>query len=87
MIGKTNLIKQKVRHVNYGEKTALVLNRKNQAYSVNLSDKVIYDGIKEKDIAFIKIINGIWIVTDFERKTVTPAEDFDAEAENLMGWY
>lgn len=89
MIGQKNLIKQRVKHCNYNEKTCLVLNRKNQLYSVRLSDKVIYDGIKEKDLAFIRIINGIWIVTDFESKTenVLPAEDFDAEAEGLMGWY
>lgn len=84
---KQNLIKQRVRHVDYEHKSALVLNRKGKAYSVNLSDKVIHDGIQAKDLAFIKIINGIWIVTDFERRVITPAEDFDAEAEGLMGWY
>lgn len=87
MIGKTNLIKQKVRHVNYGEKTALVLNRKNQAYSVNLSDKVIHDGIKEKDIAFIKIINGIWIVTDFEKPYSSENDEYAKYDAELLGSY
>lgn len=87
MIGRPNLIKQKVRFVDKENKSALVLNRKNIAYSVRLSDKVLFEGIKENDIAHIKIINGMWIVTDFERRTISPAEDFDAEAEGLMGWY
>ena len=87
MIGRPNLIKQKVRFVDKENKSALVLNRKNRAYSVRLSDKVLFEGIKENDIAYIKIINGMWIVTDFERRTISPAEDFDAEAEGLMGWY
>lgn len=80
MIGKQNLIKQRVRFVDYENKSALVLNRKNQAYSVMLSDFVISLGIREKDLAHIKIINGIWIIVDFERdRVVTPAEDFNAE--------
>ena len=87
MIGRPNLIKQRVRFVDEENKSALVLNRKNRAYSVRLSDKVLFEGIKENDIAYIKIINGMWIVTDFERRTISPAEDFDAEAEGLMGWY
>ena len=86
MIGKQNLIKQRVRFVDYENKSALVLNRKNQSYSVMLSDFVISLGIREKDLAHIKIINGIWIIVDFERdKVVTPAEDFNAE--ELMGDY
>ena len=80
-------IMQRVSHVDYEHKTALVLNRKGKAYSVNLSDKVIANGIQAKDLAFIRIINGVWIVVDFERKTISPAEDFDAEAEGLMGDY
>ena len=82
-----NTIKQRVRHVDYDHKTCLVLNSKGKSYSVNLSDRVIAMGIQEKDIAFIRIINGVWIVVDFERETITPAEDFDAEAEGLMGDY
>lgn len=85
MIGKQNLIKQRVRFVDYENKSALVLNRKNKAYSVMLSDFVISLGIREKDLAHIKIINGIWIIVDFERKVITPAEDFNAE--ELMGDY
>lgn len=85
MIGQKNLIKQRVRFVDYENKSALVLNRKNQAYSVMLSDFVISLGIREKDLAHIKIINGIWIIVDFERKVITPAEDFNAE--ELMGDY
>ena len=70
-----NLIMQRVRHVDYANKTALVLNRKGRAYSVNLSDKVIAEGIHAKDLAFIKIINGLWIITDFERhNTHLPSE-------------
>lgn len=85
MIGKQNLIKQRVRFVDYENKSALVLNRKGKAYSVMLSDFVISLGIREKDLAHIKIINGIWIIVDFERKVITPAEDFNAE--ELMGDY
>lgn len=85
MIGQKNLIKQRVRFVDYENKSALVLNRKNKAYSVMLSDFVISLGIREKDLAHIKIINGIWIIVDFERKVITPAEDFNAE--ELMGDY
>ena len=80
-----DIIKQRVRHVDYEHRTCLVLNRKGKSYSVKLSDRVIANGIQEKDIAFIRIINGVWIVTDFERKTITPAEDFNAE--ELMGEY
>lgn len=82
-----NLIRQRVRHCDYDAKTCLVLNRKGKSYSVNLSDKVIAMGIKEKDIAHIKIINRMWIVVDFERETILPSEDFDAEVEGLMGEY
>ena len=86
MIGQKNLIKQRVRYVDYENKSALVLNRKGKAYSVMLSDFVISLGIREKDLAHIKIINGIWIIVDFERdRVVTPAEDFNAE--ELMGDY
>ena len=84
----SNLIKQRVRHVDYDNRTCLVLNRKGKSYSVNLSDKVIANGIQAKDLAFIRIINGVWIVVDFEKnRTISPAEDFDAEAEGLMGDY
>jgi hypothetical protein len=83
----SNTIKQRVRYVDYKQKSALVLNKKGKSYPVNLSDKVIADGIQEKDLAFIRIINGIWIIVDFERRTITPADDFDAESEGLMGEY
>lgn len=72
-----NLIMQRVRHVDYGRKTALVLNRKGKAYSVNLSDKVIAEGIQAKDLAFIRIINGLWIIVDFEKHhTHLPSEEY-----------
>ena len=77
MIGRKNLIKQRVRFVDYESKSALVLNKKNRAYPVALSDKVIYEGIKEKDIAHIKIINNVWIIVDFERYTPPKQDDFD----------
>lgn len=81
-----NTIMQRVRHVDYENGTALVLNRKNQAYSVRMSDKVMHDGIREKDLAFIKIINGVWIIVDFESHDLKlPSEEYsDAE---LMGEY
>ena len=80
-----NLIKQRVRHVDYGHKSALVLNSKGRAYSVNLSDKVIAEGIKEKDLAFIRIVNGVWIIVDFERHDYHSEYDkYDAE---LLGEY
>lgn len=80
-----NIIKQRVRHVDYENKTALVLNRKGKSYSVNLSDRVIAQGIQEKDLAFIRIINGIWIVVDFESHAIELEHDkYDAE---LMGEY
>lgn len=87
MIGKPNLIKQRVRYVDYKYKSALVLNRKGKAYSVNLSDKVIAEGIQEKDIAFIKIINGIWIVTDFEKPYSSENDEYAKYDAELLGSY
>lgn len=82
-----NQIVQRVRHVDYKNKTALVLNRKNQAYAVNLSDKVIAKGIKEKDLAFIKIIHGIWIVVDFEKAYSSENDEYAKYDEQLIGEY
>ena len=80
-----NTIYQRVRYVDYDNKTALVLNRKNRAYGVMLSDKVISEGIQEKDLAHIKIINGTWIIVDFERHNLELESDkYDAE---LIGGY
>ena len=87
MIGQTNLIKQRVRHVDYEHKSALVLNRKGKAYSVNLSDKVIHDGIQAKDLAFIKIINGLWIVTDFEKPYSSENDEYAKYDAELIGEY
>lgn len=68
---KNNLIMQRVRHVNYEHKSALVLNRKGKAYSVNLSDKVIAEGL--------------WIIVDFEKhNTHLPSEEY---ADDFMEEY
>lgn len=81
-----NCIMQRVRHVDYDNGTALVLNRENKAYSVKMSDKVMHDGIKEKDLAFIKIINGVWIIVDFESHDLKLSSEQYSDAE-LMGEY
>ncbi|MBR0059641.1 MAG: hypothetical protein IJP99_10625 [Methanobrevibacter sp.] len=82
-----NTIKQRVRHVDYEHKSALVLNRKGKAYSVNLSDKVIHDGIQAKDIAHIRIINGVWIVVDFERPYYSENDEYAWADAELIGDY
>ena len=46
MVGRKNLIRQRVSHVDYDRHSALVLNRKGKAYSVILSDYPISKGIQ-----------------------------------------
>lgn len=87
MIGRPNLIKQKVRFVDKENKSALVLNRKNRAYSVRLSDKVLFEGIKEKDIAHIRIINNMWIIVDFERPYSAENDEYAKYDAELIGEY
>lgn len=82
-----NIIRQRVRHVDYGNKTCLVLNRKGKSYSVALSDRVIAMGIKEKDIAYIRIINGMWIVVDFEKPYSEENDEYAWADAQLMGEY
>lgn len=86
-MSRPNLIKQRVRYVDYNYKSALVLNRKGKSYSVKLSDKVIHDGIQEKDLAFIKIINGIWIIVDFERPYSAENDEYAKYDAELIGEY
>lgn len=87
MIGRPNLIKQRVRFVDEENKSALVLNRKNRAYSVRLSDKVLFEGIKEKDIAHIRIINNMWIIVDFERPYSAENDEYAKYDAELIGDY
>ena len=87
MIGRPNLIKQRVRFVDKENKSALVLNRKNRAYSVRLSDKVLFEGIKEKDIAHIRIINNMWIIVDFERPYSAENDEYAKYDAELIGEY
>ena len=87
MIGRPNLIKQRVRFVDKENKSALVLNRENRAYSVRLSDKVLFEGIKEKDIAHIRIINNMWIIVDFERPYSSENDEYAKYDAELIGEY
>ena len=82
-----NIIRQRVRHVDYEHRSCLVLNRKGKSYSVNLSDKVMHDGIQEKDIAHIRIINGMWIVVDFEKAYSSENDEYAWADAELMGDY
>lgn len=82
-----DVIKQRVRHIDVEHRTCLVLNRKGKSYSVALSDRVIAMGIQEKDIAYIRIINGIWIVVDFEKAYSSENDEYAKYDEQLIGEY
>ena len=88
MVGRKNLIRQRVSHVDYKRKSALVLNRKGKAYSVILSDKAIAKGIKEDDIAHIRILlDGKWVITDFEKPYSSENDEYAWADAQLMGEY
>ena len=88
MVGRKNLIRQRVRHVDYKRKSALVLNRKGKAYSVILSDYAISKGIEENDIAHIRILlSGEWVIVDFEKQYSSENDEYAKYDEQLTGEY
>ena len=74
--------------VNTMTANGMIRSRNGQAINVRLSDKALHYGIDEGDIATIRIIDGEYVVTDFEKPIDSSENDeYSWADEELIGEY
>ena len=81
------IIRMKMTSVNTMTGNGMIRSRNGDAINVRLSDKVLYNGIDEGDIATIRIIRGEYIVTDFEKAETDQQGFVDNYDDNFVGEY
>lgn len=81
------IIRMKMTSVNTTTGNGMIRSRTGEAIPVRLSDKVLYYGIDEGDIATIHIIDGEYVVTDFKRPEPEPSKEDDYDVDELWGEY
>ena len=82
------IIRMRMTAVNPTTGNGMIRSRNGQAINVTLSDKVLHYGIDEGDIATIRIIDGDYVVTDFEKPIDSSENDeYSWADEELIGEY